>query len=35
MPSGVQPRDDYDSLDRTSYYLRLRSEHSGPSSIAH
>ena len=29
MPSGGQPRDDYDPLDRTFYYLRLRSDHSG------
>ncbi len=29
MPSGGQPRDDYDPPDRTFYYLRLRSDHSG------
>lgn len=26
MPSGRQPRDDYDPLDRTFYYLRPRSD---------
>jgi hypothetical protein len=34
MASGGQPRDDYDLLDRTFYYLRLRSNHAGSSSIA-
>ena len=29
MPSGGQPREAYDPLDRTFYYLRLRSNHPG------
>lgn len=28
MPLGGQPRDDYDPLDRTFYYLRLRSDYA-------
>jgi hypothetical protein len=27
MPLGRQPRDNYDPLDRTFYYLRPRSDH--------
>jgi hypothetical protein len=29
MPSAGRPRDDYDPLNRTIYYLRLRSDHFG------
>jgi hypothetical protein len=28
MPLGRQPRDNYDPLDRTFYYLRPRTDHS-------
>ncbi len=34
MPSDGRSRDNYDPLDRTFYYLRLRSDHPGSASIA-
>ena len=34
MPSGGRPKDNYDSPDRPFYYLRLRSDIPGYSSIA-